>query len=363
MTVLFLSIEYNYCCGISRSIFSMSQELRNRGHRIILGSPGGTMVNDHIKEGMDHVFLPIYPDSKSVKDFWICIKKIRHIVKTHKIDIIHSHHRLAEFFSLAATLFKEVPKITTAHAVISGKKSFSFRSNKVIAVSDVVKKMLMHDFSVEENRIELIRNIPRILSSPSDSEKELFKKSLSLLDDEFIVAGIGRLHKEKGFDILLEAIKNLQHLKKLRTVIVGKGNELNHLKEYSNQNHLNVTFIDELKEVELIYSLVNVIVVPSRQESAGLVSIEASFFKKPVIASNIGGLKETIFNERTGYLVEPENPKMLSNAIERVYNQKEYSEKVGKQLFDYIRLEYNNKRIVNQVESLYKQLISKNGNS
>lgn len=360
MTVLFLSIEFNYCCGISRSIFSLVKELRKRGHHIILGTPGGTMVNDYLEEGLEYFFLPVYPERKTVQDAWTCVRTIKNVIKKYNVDIVHSHHRLAEFLALTASILKKTPMVSTAHAIISGKKSLSFRSDKIIAVSDTVRKMLVYDFNVSNDVIHIIRNIPRTLRMPSVIEQNIFKRNNQISDDYFIVAGIGRLHQEKGFDIFLEALKKVKHLKNVRAILAGKGEEEIVLRNYSNKHGLNVIFAGETNDIELIYSIADVIVIPSRQESAGLVAIEAGFFHKPVIAANVGGLSETIADGLTGLLVAPESPKAIAGAIEILYHKRELSGQLGKQLFSYIKREYHVSSIVDQVESLYAQLISTN---
>jgi glycosyltransferase involved in cell wall biosynthesis len=251
--------------------------------------------------------------------------------------------------------------VSTAHAIISGKKSLSFRSDKIIAVSDTVRKMLVNDFNVSNDKVHVIRNIPRTLRIPSVIEQDIFKKNNQISDGDFIVAGIGRLHQEKGFDIFLKALKKVKHLKKVRAILAGKGEEKTVLQNYSNEHNLNIMFAGETNDVELIYSIADIIVIPSRQESAGLVAIEAGLFHKPVIATNVGGLNETIADGFTGLLVPPESPDAISGAIEILYHKRELSEQLGKQLFSYIHKEYNVNNLVDQIESLYVQLISTDG--
>lgn len=357
MTIFFVSIEFNFCCGISQSIFSLSRELKNRGHKIILGAPEGTMVNDYIKYGLDFVSIPIWPQQKNVNNIWTSIYRIRKVIKEHKVDVIHSHNRLADFFSLTANLLLNIPTVTTAHALISGNKKLSFRADKIIAVSSAIKKMLVHDFSVGTDRILFVRNIPRKLRIPGEYEIEVFKKNIGISKSDFIIAGIGRLHHEKGFDIFLKAIKNYNNVN-AKAIIVGKGPEKDTLQEYVERNKLNAIFIDEISEVELIYSIANIIVIPSRQESAGLVAVEAALFKKPVIAANVGGLGETIRDDVSGVLVQPENWEELSAAIENLFNNKEIAAERGKELYYQVTKEYDSSHITDQVESLYMQLIA-----
>jgi|GEM_PF-1732866 len=360
MTIFFVSIEFNYCCGVSQSVFSLARELKQRGHKIILGAPGGTMVNDFINSGMDFVPIPILQKQKNLKNSLSSVTKIWKVIKKYKVDILHSHNRLADFFSYVASLPGSTPTVISAHALVEGKKMLSFRSDKIIAVSNAVNKMLIEDFKVKTDSIAFVRNIPRKLRVPLAEEIVEYRRSLNLSEDDIIVAGIGRLHPEKGFDILLQALTYYKN-DGIKTVIVGKGQEKETMQAYVKENALAVTFIDETKDIELIYALADIIVVPSRQESAGLVAVEAGFFKRPVIATSVGGLGETIKDNVTGILVESENAAQIGEAIRRLVEDRELARKIGEQLNSYVTTEYGSSYITDTIESIYKQLITANG--
>lgn len=329
----------------------------------MLGSPGGTMINDFVSEGFEYIWLPIRPNNKKIKDALQCISLIRSSIRKYNVDIVHSHHRLAEFYTLLSTRFNKVPTVSTAHALISGKKNLSFRSDRLIAVSNAVKEMLVSDFKIQEKKINVIRNIPRKFCVPSSAVMETFKIKADIAKGDFVVAGVGRLHPEKGFDVFLSAMKMLSGEKNIKAILVGKGSEKESLQQYALKNNINIFFVDEISDVELIYTSADLIVIPSRQESAGLVAIEAGFFQKPVIASSVGGLNETVTNEVTGLTVESENAGALAKAIQKLYTDKQLSQTLGKQLFGYVEKEYSANSIVQQTEKVYKEVIFANGRS
>jgi glycosyltransferase involved in cell wall biosynthesis len=323
----------------------------------MLGSPGGTMIDDFVADGFEHIYLPIFPYKKRPKDAWQCVYTIRSCIKKYKVDIVHSHHRLAELYAVIATGFNKVPTVSTVHALISGKRFLSFRSDKLIAVSNAVKQMLVSDFEIQEKKISVIRNIPRSFGDPSLADVQDFKEKAGLKKGDFVVAGIGRLHPEKGFDVFLSAMTMLSSDDNIKAVLVGKGNQEDVLKQYALQNGISVFFADEMNEVELMYRSADVIVIPSRQESAGLVAIEAGFFQKPVIASSVGGLTETIKHEVTGLSVESENASTLAKAIQRLYMNRQLSQTLGEQLFRYVEEKYSINAIIEQTEGVYKALL------
>ena len=252
-------------------------------------------------------------------------------------------------------MFSNVRTVTTSHSMILGKKCISFRSQRIIAPSRAVEIMLLSYFKVKADRIRLIRNIPRQLHLPSENEIASFKKSLRLTDDSYIIAGIGRLHPEKGFDILLRAINSCKKIN-LKLVIAGSGIEKNSLQKYADANKLDVIFLDEISHIELLYSVADIVVMPSRRESVSLVAIEAAYFSKPVIATNVGGLTEIIKDQETGLLVMPDRPEAIALAINKLYLNKEMGKQIGKQLHHYVTGEYDPSKIASCVEGVYTQL-------
>ena len=107
----------------------------------------------------------------------------------------------------------------------------------------------------------------------------------------------------------------------------------------------NVLFIPFNNQIDRVWQAVDIAVVPSTEpESFGLVAVEAMLAKKPVIASNHGGLTEIVIHEHTGFLVQPNNVTDLVNAIETLVNDEAK------------RLEMGEKGYVRAVEefSIYK---------
>ena len=85
-----------------------------------------------------------------------------------------------------------------------------------------------------------------------------------------------------------------------------------------------IRFIDHCKDMALAYKVSDIIVSASTEpEAFGRVAVEAQSMQKPIIASNIGGSKETIIDEKTGFLYEAGNAKSLSNKILRTLNMDE----------------------------------------
>jgi len=140
----------------------------------------------------------------------------------------------------------------------------------------------------------------------------------------------GRLTTWKGQELFLEAINIVNRqlgYEAFYAVILGseQGRDLYKKKLFRLCEQYRMTkqvkFINHCKDMALAYKVSSIIVSPSIEpEAFGRVAVEAQSMEKLIIASNIGGSKETIIDEKTGYLFDANNPKSLSEKILKVLN-------------------------------------------
>jgi glycosyltransferase involved in cell wall biosynthesis len=170
----------------------------------------------------------------------------------------------------------------------------------------------------------------------------------------------GRLSKEKGIDILLDAIKLNNNIP---LKIVGKGDQLEHIQQrIINENISNVELLgfksgDELNEI--IKKSRFTIVPSSWFENNPMNIIESFSFGKPVIASNIGGIPELV-NNNTGFLFESKNHEELSGIIHKswVIETNNY-EKMSINCYNYAKHNFSKKNHIQKLILYYKELTLK----
>lgn len=182
----------------------------------------------------------------------------------------------------------------------------------VIAISESQAKNLFLA-GVKESKIILLINVSKKI------EKIEYQKYNSK------ILYVGRLSHEKGVDLLLDAIKLRENLKKVKVDIVGDGPERQYLEELAFQRyHLkNVVFQGYQENIVDFYKTAKFVVVPSRREAFSLVALEAKMMGVPIVGFNTGGLKENILDRITGELVEKENVNCLGATIEKMYMNSE----------------------------------------
>jgi glycosyltransferase involved in cell wall biosynthesis len=202
---------------------------------------------------------------------------------------------------------------------------------------------LIDYFVVLSNKVvdDLIKLKPRakykILPHPVYSnfgkplKKNEARRYLNLPENEKLILFFGFIRNYKGLDILLKAVGQLQD-KTIKLIIAGEfySNESQYKKLINDlkleDNLLLFTEFIPSSEVKYYFSAVDVVILPYRNATqSGIVQI-AMNFRKPVIATNVGGLEEVIVNDKTGYIVEKENPAALSEAIDKFFLENKETE-------------------------------------
>ena len=134
---------------------------------------------------------------------------------------------------------------------------------------------------------------------------------------------VGRLSREKGVDVLLEAMRSLHGTPRL--VIAGDGPLKAELEQQAAQAGVQAEFMGWIGPDALpaLVARAHVQVVPSRSEPQGVVVIEALATGTPVIGARVGGIPEMVHDGETGWLVTPNDPEALRTAISEALGDRE----------------------------------------
>lgn len=199
------------------------------------------------------------------------------------------------------------------------------RSRSTIALGDYLARQ------VPSERIETIpHGIDPMCWQALDRDRT--RATLHILPGEFIVVFVGRIHPQKGVDVLVEAVHRIaRHLPGLRVFVIGSPGGRYGADERPSAYATDVMrrargapiqfvgFVSNQSEEHLQYlSACDVAVIPSRHEPFGYVALEALAMSVPIIASRTGGLAQTV-TEDVGLLVPPGDGPALAAAIRTAY--------------------------------------------
>ncbi len=167
-------------------------------------------------------------------------------------------------------------------------------------------------------------------------DRQQFPQILDKQPDRKYVVCIGSIEPRKGQDILLESLSLLpEHTRsKLEVYFIGRtlAKSYYHRLVRQSRKWKNVHFIGEVPhETALAYlAQADIFVLPSRDEVLPVTLLEAMFFGKTIIASNVGGIGEVITHGNNGLLVEPGNPQSLADQLTFLCSEEAKRHALGK---------------------------------
>ena len=330
---------------------------------MFIASTGG-VYEDLLKK--DNIKNYKIPDIDNKNPF-LMIKTLfilNRIIKQEKIDIVHSHHRMAAFYSRILNIFnKKFKRVYTAHNVFFNRKKllrFSLKESKIIAVGEGVKNNLINVYNIDKDNIEIIYNsieVPKKINKPND---EIIKNK----KNKIFIATIGRLSEQKGIDIFIKSLQPIiSKNRNIYGIIIGDGELKNKMIDLAKELNIenNIIFLGYRKDVLELITCMDFIVLSSRWEGFPLTPIETFAMKKTIIVSNIDGNNEIVKNNYNGLLFEKDNIDDLTNKINKMLSidKTKLEENAYK---DYTKkYSYNNfiNKYYEMYNILYKNKISK----
>ncbi len=216
--------------------------------------------------------------------------------------------------ALGAGLASRRPLLATLHLVLPNRAGFREfvslqalrRFEMVIGVSHAVGRYL------GEGDIGAV--VVRNGLSPTPPAPDA-RSALGLDGARLAIGGVGRLHEQKGWDVLCRAAAIVRRERpEAEFTVIGAGPERESLSEL--EECAEVRFVGYRERAAALIPAFDILAVPSRYEGLGLTPLEALFQGVPVVASNIEGLAEVLGD--CALLVPPDNPEALAKAILRV---------------------------------------------
>jgi glycosyltransferase involved in cell wall biosynthesis len=299
------------------------------------------------------------------------LERILSICQSQGIDIIHSHEFRSNIYGLYAAKKLGLPLISTAHGWIANsvkRKLFavidkiflSLFFDRVIAVSDsVAGKIYGSRFS--KRSIVTVHNTLDTKKYQIAHDNQL-RRQYNIPDDVKLIAKIGRLSPEKRQANLIYCIKRLLDKgHRCCLLLVGVGPDEAELKELVESLNLSdaVVFTGFIKQMQPVYSEVDLVVQASSTEGLPNVILEAMLMRVPVIATDVGGTSEVVSNDQFGTLIEPENDDLLFARIQEFLESPERFNKKLDAAESRIREHFDSDVRLMRMAEIYRSVIQK----
>lgn len=299
--------------GGTSNVLLQNVSLLSKEHKIHLVYFGknATMV----KRFEDFNVNPIYIEHTGFHNILATARRLRKYVKTNEIDVVHANLFLDKVVVFIATIGLKIKKIATIHAAIESKYGWTFKKkisnffiffllnnfyNNITAVSKAAKIGAEKFGGLKSNKATVLYTGVKELTIP--------KNTINLFNIDTLILGTScRFDPVKGLPRLLQTFRGLINLHpNIRLLLIGDGKERVHLEQQINELDLSefVKITGFTSDVGQFINPIHFYVNSSFSEALGLGTIEAMSLSKPIIASNVGGLKEFIKSDYNGLLVD-----------------------------------------------------------
>lgn len=306
------------------------------------------------------------------------IKRLLSEIKQEKYDIIHCHGARANFMASLLKFFNKVPTITTIHS----DYKLDFKDNPYknlvytkintlalkfmdyyIGVSESFKKMLI-DRGFNSDRIFTVYNGVEMDQMKELTEPSEFLKRYNItVDKETVLIGIlARLHPVKGVDVLIKGAKKVvDNRPNVKFLIGGDGTESPVLKELTKELGLedNVHFLGFVNDTSSFFNCIDINTITSYSESFPYVIMEGGVFKRPIVASNVGGIGDLVIEGETGLLFEAGDYEKLAAQLIKLIDNVELRKRLGENLYDAVSKNYSAESMANKHITIYKQILNR----
>lgn len=288
---------------------------------------------------------------------WGALRSLTGLMRMWRPRIVHTHGSLAG--RVAAALAGARVVYTKHGLAASEEQSIQVRSpgalakraavrlfaDRIVAVSDAVRRALIAQ-GADPGRIRII---------PGGVDFSAYPPVPPPLPAG-VIGTLGRLQTEKGFDILLEAMAQLNE-PEARLVLGGAGVQGEALRAQAQTLAINVDFRGFVADVPGFMAELGLFVLPSRSEGLGLVLLEAMAAGRPVVATRVGGISEVVMSGETGILVPPDDPGVLAGAIRQVLSDPALAARMGAAGRKRANELFSATRMAEQTAALYAELL------
>lgn len=368
--------------GLARHVYDLTGALSAVGeevHLITCGEPG---LREYEEVDGVNVYRVI-PYQISAPDFvtWVAqlnvamLERAIPIVSDLSMQVLHAHDWLVAYAARALKHACRLPLVATIHATEYGRNYglhndtqrhisdiewwLTYEAWRVICCSHYMKNEVRHVFQLPEDKVRVVPN--GVDPAAFAVRNPRADRNRYAAPDEQIVFYVGRLVREKGVQVLLDAVpKVLSRHPRTKFVIAGKG-------PYAEQLHRQAVhtgiadrvyftgYIDDETRNSL-YGWASAAVFPSLYEPFGIVALEGMAARAPVIVADTGGLSEIVEHGVDGLKFYPGNSQSLADMICWLLQDAQLAENLRRRAFQKVREQFNWRDIALDTRRVYREV-------
>lgn len=299
--------------------------------------------------------------------------KMAEVAELHGLDLLHCHyaipHSVSAFLAKSMLEPRRLPVVTTLHGtditLVGADRSylpitrFSIeRSDGVTAVSHYLRQATCQTFGICSN-VEVIHNFVNCdiyRSSPRPDMRLRFAPG-----DEKILIHLSNFRPVKRPCTVIEIFRRVQERLPAVLLMVGDGPERGRAEWLAHDYGLDerVRFLGKRDNIDELIGASDLLLLPSQNESFGLVALEAMACEVPVVVSKVGGLPEVVTDGREGFLVDPKDIDGMAQRSIEILSDDALRREMGRNGRQTAKARFCSDEIVRRYEDYYRKIIDR----
>jgi len=353
--------------GAPHHVIKLMEHMVEQGHAVgLVAAP-----EPRLMEEAEKLEVSVFPNPhfvgfgkpvEDIKSLW----GVYQAIKSFKPDLVHAHSTKAGFAArLCCFILRFKPVLFTAHGwaftegrpywkrwlLAQAERLAARATTRIICVSEHDRELALQFGVARQDKLVVVHNgiTPWL---PTQGGGARIRRGLGLQNTTTITF-VGRLVPQKDVLTLLSAMKDLPNGKLL---MIGDGELRPQVEDFIHQNELEdrVVLLGTRYDVPDILADSDIFVLPSRWEGLPYVVIEASMAGLPVVATRVGGIPELVEDGVTGFLVPPGNPEALSEAIQRLLDNKDLRHQMGRAGREKALREFTSEHMLVETDKVYE---------
>lgn len=355
--------------GTEKMVTFLARGLKERGHEVEVISlkREGPMAEVLRSSGVAVIALDT-PEG-AIAGLFDTPRLLRRLKKTlgaFKADVVQSFLTRANVLARWASRPLSIPRVVCSLRVMEKEKRFHLWAERLFypsaalftVNSDVLKRFAVEFIGLKPEQLHVIFNGVEPGRAVSDAEMSDIRNRLGLQDQKVILSA-GRLHRQKGFDILLKSVRDiLPQWPNLRLLIAGEGEEHNALQSEIRSQGLEgkISLLGLVKDLSPFFHIADLFVLSSRWEGTPNVVLESMRAECPVIATKVGGVPEILSDPEEGWIIAPEDSGALARALESALSQPDQAIRRARHAAVKAQ-QFSMDKMVDAYESLYRTIL------
>jgi glycosyltransferase involved in cell wall biosynthesis len=354
--------------GLEMMALQTSKELTKLGHDVFLFcKKNSKLYEEGNKSGIN--CLEIFDNDRNTLRN---VNKIKKLIGKQNLDIVHTHLSHDLWTLVPALRGTNIKLYLTKHmgSYIKKKdilhKYLYNKVNGILAVSNYVKESLLNTCPVKSEKIHILPDYINLNKFEKNNLiKEETKNENNISKNAFIIGMAGRISPGKGHEDFINAAKIVTEKinKDIIFLVIGSASygeeeyekKIKSLAVDSGMKN-KIVFIQHTKDISRLLNIIDIFIMPSHEESFGIVLLEAMAMELPVIATGNAGAKDIVVNNETGVLIEPKNPELLATTLIDFINSPDKIKNYGKNGRKRVEENFSSERIISKLVDYYNTI-------